>query len=418
LTGVPLLLLPAALLVVRPAAATEGWPGFRGRGDGHVADRELPLEWSESKNLAWRVELPGYGQSSPVVWNGTIFTTSVLGANKETLVVEAISLASGNLLWEKHLPASERREYTKTQSRAAPTPVVDDRGLFVFFESGDVFALDHRGNVLWQRKLVAEYGPFQGAHGVGSSLAQTRDLIYVLVQHGGPSYLLAVEKSSGATRFKLDRPEKTAWTTPIVAPRRGRDEVLISANGTVASVDAATGATIWYVSGIEKNLIASPSATEETVIVGSSEKAGSIAIARDGSGDVSRSHVLWTAEAAADYASPLVTGRCVYFINPTGGLTCVDPASGRARWKHRLPGPAWASPFVRGNHVYVFTKSGITEVFEDRAEEPVVLATSSLPVEAEDDALYGVAVSESSILMRTAARLYCVRSAATGASPE
>jgi hemoglobin/transferrin/lactoferrin receptor protein len=139
---------------------------------------------------------------------------------------------------------------------------------------------------------------------------------------------------------------------------------------------------------------------------------------RDGSGDVSRSHVLWTADATADFASPLATDHCVYFINPTGGLTCVDPASGRALWKYRLSGPAWASPIVLGSHVYVFTKSGITEVFEDRAQGPVALATSSLPVGAEDDALYGVAVSESSILMRTASRLYCVRAGASGATRE
>jgi len=243
---------------------------------------------------------------------------------------------------------------------------------------GGVILARRSPRIVWQRQIVRDYGAFQGAHGIGSSLAQTSDAVFVLVQHGGPSYLLAVDKTDGRTRFKLDRPEKAAWTTPILSRSNGREEILVSANGRVAAIDAASGKEIWQVTGVPRNLISSPSATKEMVVVGAMEKTGSIAIARDGNGDVTQTHVLWTADATADYASPLVTDACVYFINQAGGLTCADPKTGAALWKYRLPGEAWASPVVRGNHVYVFTKLGTTVVLEDRADQAVEIATGSI----------------------------------------
>ena len=208
---------------------------------------------------------------------------------------------------------------------------------------GGVILARRSPRIVWQRQIVRDYGAFQGAHGIGSSLAQTSDAVFVLVQHGGPSYLLAVDKTDGRTRFKLDRPEKAAWTTPILSRSNGREEILVSANGRVAAIDAASGKEIWQVTGVPRNLISSPSATKEMVVVGAMEKTGSIAIARDGNGDVTQTHVLWTADATADYASPLVTDACVYFINQAGGLTCADPKTGAALWKYRLPGEAWVS---------------------------------------------------------------------------
>ena len=389
--------------------STDQWPGFRGNGTSYVADQSLPLRWSETDNVAWQVELDGYGQSSPVVWDGRLYVTSILGANKETLSVEALSLETGERVWMKRFDASETREISKTQSRAAPTPVVDARAVYVFFESGDLFALGHDSEVIWHRRLVSEFGAFVGGHGVGSSLAQTTNAVFVSIQHGGPSYLLSVEKDTGKTRFKVDRPAKTAWTTPIVSRRQGRDEIIVSANGTVEAFDSQTGESLWSVSGVAKNWIASPSVTEEMVVVGASEKQGCIAIARDGSGDVTSTHVLWTADASADFASPLVTESCVYFINQAGGLTCVEGTTGKAVWKHRLPSAAWASPILVGERVYAFTKSGVSVVFEDNATEFVELATNELPVPSEDDAVYGIAVADSSIVVRTASKVFCIR---------
>ncbi|HEX2491441.1 MAG TPA: PQQ-binding-like beta-propeller repeat protein, partial [Blastocatellia bacterium] len=183
---------------------TDVWPGFRGLGDSHTAARELPLEWADDKNVAWDVALPGYGQSSPVVWRDRVFLTAVEGANKEKLLVFSQDLKGGRQLWVKEFPATFTMKDANTVSKAAPTPAVDERRVYVFFESGDLFAFDHKGNPQWRRKLAEEYGAYKTNHGLGSSIALTDKAVIALVAHGGPSYLLAVDKQTGKNLWKSD----------------------------------------------------------------------------------------------------------------------------------------------------------------------------------------------------------------------
>ena len=150
----------ACLLSLTLVPAQYNWPGFRGSGDSHSDARNLPLEWSDSKNLAWTANLPGYGQSSPVVWRDKVFVTSVAGENKERLFITSLELKSGRLLWTREYASSFSMKDSNTVSKAAPTPAVDRQRLFVFFESGDLFAFDHRGKLVWPRELAREYGDF------------------------------------------------------------------------------------------------------------------------------------------------------------------------------------------------------------------------------------------------------------------
>jgi outer membrane protein assembly factor BamB len=185
---------------------THRWPGFRGLGECQATVKELPLAWEENKNIKWSIDLPGFGQSSPVVWDGRVFVTSSAGDMKETLIVKCLDLADGKEFWTRKFDTSQKIKRNKNNSQCAPTPAVDANRLIAFFESGDLIALDHDGKKLWSRSLSKEYGAFSESHGIASSVAQTDNSIILLIAHKGPSYLISIDKKSGANNWKVDQP--------------------------------------------------------------------------------------------------------------------------------------------------------------------------------------------------------------------
>jgi outer membrane protein assembly factor BamB len=405
------LLLTAAALTAAPAAASpaegEAWPAFRGDGSSRTAARDLPLEWSQDDNLRWTAELPGYGQSSPVVWGERVFTTAADGENKERLLVLCHRLGDGEQLWQREFDATQKVAVSDYVSRGAPTPAADADRLYAFFESGDLVALTHDGQDAWRRSLVTDYGLFQGNHGLGSSPALSDDAVIVLVAHSGPSYLAAFDKQTGKTLWKTDRPAATSWTSPVVTEVAGKPQVLVSSAGQVEGFDAKTGERLWWVTGLEGNTLPSPSALGGQAVIGSKDVSHNLLVALDGRGDVTGSGVAWTAEqATASYCSPLFLGDLVYFVNRAGVAFCLDAKTGEQRWAERLPGPCWASPIGAGERVYFFTREGATVVIEAGPNpEPKMLAENSLPTEGR---VYGVAAVNGCFVIRTGNRLTCV----------
>ncbi|MCG8459642.1 MAG: PQQ-binding-like beta-propeller repeat protein, partial [Holophagales bacterium] len=380
------------------------WPGFRGGGRGLTAPGDLPERWSEEEGVAWRVAVPGYGQSSPVIWGGQVFLTSVEGPKKETLILSSLETGTGEVRWRRLFEASQEIDNTEMMSRGAPTPVVDAERIYAFWESGDVIALDHRGETLWRRSLTREYGDFQGNHGVASSPVLAGGSLMIQVTHEGPSYLLALDPVTGKNRWKADRPPGVAWTTPVVATGPGArgdgGEVLISsAAGRVEALDAATGERLWHLEGIEKNNVPSPTVTPELVLVASSEAGQSLALRRGGRGELSEEQILWRAEGVSSgFNSPVLAGGCALFLNRSGALTCLDAESGEERWTHRLPETAWATPVVAGERVYVFTQKGKAVVLRPDADGPGIVAENPVPL---DGTVYGVAATRGLLVARS-----------------
>lgn len=266
-----LICLACLPFVVPTLSASDTWPAFRGRGTSHADALNLPLSWKDrdSAQGSWDVELPGYGQSSPVIWKDTVFVTSISGPEKEHLHLLAISLDSGKTLWQKDFDGTQKVKDSEYVSRGAPTPVVDDERVYAMFESGDVFALTHSGELVWQRSFVKDYGEIKGNHGLGSSPVMAGNNLIIQVTHSGPSYILALDPATGENRWKVDHPSQTGWSTPCVIDQNGEPGVVVSTPGAIRALNAASGAEWWIVKNSQGNTVASPTPFEGGLLIAS-----------------------------------------------------------------------------------------------------------------------------------------------------
>jgi len=380
------------------------WRGFRGNGNSQSLAESPPLNWSDDKNLRWRKKLTGYGQSTPVVFGDRVFTTSTEGDESENLLVHCHGLSAGELIWEKKYPSPVKIKRSQYVSQAAPSPVIDKRAVYLFFESGQLLALDHDGKELWKRSLTEEYGPMMGNHGIGSSLFQSEDALGLLVDHAGPSYLLRIDKMTGKNIWKNERTERVSWSTPTLLESQDEETVFISSNGIVEAYDFLSGDRTWMRSGLEGNTVASPSLSDDLVIVGSSKPGQSAAFDKNSQPDVNAS-VVWIAEdGSSSFGSPLVTSKYLYLVNRAGVASCHDLKDGSKKWNLRLPASCWASPMTCLGRVYFFTKDGITVVIKDDGSDEV-LARNKLSIEGR---VYGFASINRTFVIRTGTELICV----------
>lgn len=348
------------------------WTEFR-NGGSSISSGPLPLTWSPENGIAWQKELPGYGQSSPVIFNGRVFVTSVVGPMKDECQIVCLDLKTGEQVWEWKKDASSLAASNYMASRAAPTPLVDANGVYAFFESGDFVAINPDGSLKWSRSLTDEFGKFDNNHGLGSSPTQTTELVIVNIEHKGPSYLLAVDKQTGETRWKADRPSGSSWTSPIVFQQEGKEQVIVSSGGSVSGYSTIDGKQLWSFDGISGNSVPSPTVAGPYLYVGaripefgSAEEASQSNLClRLDSSENPQKEVLWRAKkAVCDYASPVIHGDCVYYLNNVGVLYCVDSLTGETQYTERLGTTCWATPVVSGENVYFFGKDGKTVVIK------------------------------------------------------
>lgn len=384
-----------------PETDGNAWVGFRGDGTSLTDAKGLPVSWDDKNNISWTVELPGYGQSSPVIWGEKVFTTTMQGDMKEIPTVFCMDLGNGAEIWKKEFKSSQQIKASDYVTRSSPTPAIDAERCYAFFESGDLIATDHHGDIQWQRSLVEEYGAFKGNHGIGSSIAMNENAVFVLVAHEGPSYLLAVDKVTGKNIWKTDLDPKVAWSSPTIAG----DQIILSVSGSVQSFSASDGRLVWSVGDVKGNTVASATVHENFAFIGSSERSQNFAVQFDPTGQSDKATVVWRAdEATSSFGSPLYRDGRVYYVNKQGVAYCLDAATGKTNWKRRLSGSSWASPIGTDELVYFFSKEGITDVVTTDSD-PKVVASNPLTVA---DRIYGVAVAPSRFVIRTGTKLVCV----------
>jgi outer membrane protein assembly factor BamB len=426
-------------------ADTTAWPGFLGAGASEIDPDSIPLKWSPAENVAWDASLPGHGQSSPVIWGDKVFVTSVEGDNKETCHVVCLSLKDGSILWDHKHTSTAPDPNSVYISRAAPTPVVDGKHVFAFFECGDLIALTHDGKEAWSKSLSKEYGKFVNKFGLSSSPVQTDDRVIVLIDDEGPSYLAAFSKANGGVLWKTDRTTRTSWSSPAIITIKGQPQIIVSSAGSVDGYDPATGEQLWTFTDVGGNTATTPLAAgpNQFFIAASPGRTGEnsdgakksnalMKVTRDG--DVWKPEIVWrSAEATPSWASPFVHQGHAYWINRVGVVYCIDVATGEQKYAQRTKQSCWATPLPLGDRIYFFGKDGVTTVLAAGPEFKELAANELWPADQPptdngapkvDDSSaerkqasamfsgptqYGVAAVSGSLLIRVGSHVYCVR---------
>jgi outer membrane protein assembly factor BamB len=400
------LFLAVLWLTAANGICAEDWPQFRGpTGQGHSSEAGLPIEWSESRNIVWKVPVDGSGWSSPVVAGGRVWLTTARPSGRSSVSLRAIAfdIATGQEVVNSEVfKVSASSPLNPKNSRASPTPIVEGDRVYVHFGPDGTAALTTAGAVIWTRKL-----PYEPQHGGGGSPALYRDLLIVNCDgNGDEAYVIALDTRTGQTRWKKDRrrPSAQAYSTPLIIRSGDRDlAVSVGAFRTVA-YDPTTGDEIWRV-GYDDGFsnVPRPVFGAGLVFIATGFNSPSlIAVRPDGRGDVTRSHVAWSSSRGAPYTpSPIVVESRLYYVSDTGVLTCADAATGRILWQQRLNGNYSASPIYAGGRIYYSSEEGVTTVigggptFERLAENTL-----------DEPTLASIAVSNGALYIRSEGHLY------------
>jgi outer membrane protein assembly factor BamB len=365
------------LLSVPLGAADRDWPQWRGPLRTGVAPQgNPPAEWSESKNVKWKVEIPGLGSGTPVVWGGTIFVlTAVPAGGAQRFTILAIDRKDGKVLWQRVLREEVPHEgHHVTNTYASHSALTDGEHVYAFFGSRGLYALDLRGNVKWEKDL----GDMTVKNGFGeaASPALHGDRLVVNWDHEGESFIVALDKRTGKELWRVPRDEKTSWATPLVVEHGGRAQVITSATSRVRSYDLATGELIWQASGMTANAIPTPVHADGVVFLTSGFRGNALMAVKlaEARGDVTNTPaVLWRYDRDTPYVpSPLLYGEQLYVLKSNNGiLSSFDTKSGRKLYgEQRLEGVpnVYASPVGVAGRVYVAGRDGGVAVVQHGPE--------------------------------------------------
>ena len=364
------LLASLALSLVTAHAAEAEWPQFRGpTGQGLSNATGVPVEWSDTKNVAWKVEVPGKGWSSPVLSRGRLYLTTAVGDSTSGITLHALCLdaADGHTFWDTEIftpdPAAAAAMHKKN-SLASGTPIVTSDGLYVHFGHMGTAALDLAGKVVW-RQTELGYAP---VHGNGGSPALIGDALVFSCDGAKDPFVVALDAATGKVRWKTPRntPAKNqfSFSTPLAITVGGATQIILPGSGLVGSYDPRDGHEIWRATyGDGYSVIPRPVFAHGLIFVSSSfNKPVLLAVRPDGAkGDATESNVAWTsAKAVPHSASMLVLGDELYFVSDAGIASCADAKTGEIHWSERLAGGFSASPFAAEGRVYFQNETGST----------------------------------------------------------
>ena len=350
------------------------FPGFLPTAESATPE-SLPLKWQPG-DAAWSVDLEGYGQSAPLIWRNRTYVSSVIGDRKEKYVLRCIDLQIGSTVWDCTFASSFPADSSPMVSRAAPTPICDSNAIYLFVESGDLLAIDFDGKVRWHRSLQKDFGAFENKFGLSSTPVQNDDAIFILMDHKGESSLVAINKSDGNDKWRVNRGLRVhSWSSPAMINVDGTPTLVCSSSGTLDAYDCQDGRLLCTNQEVGGNSVATPYDLGNGRFLvsslirpadGPSEgalKSNLLArMHRDGS--QFKINIEWIAEdARGSFASPIEHAGNCYWINPLGVLYCLDSKTGKQNYAKRLScGACWATPLGIGDRIYCFGKEGETVV--------------------------------------------------------
>jgi outer membrane protein assembly factor BamB len=383
------------MVLTLPALAGD-WPQFRGPGGrGVSAETGLPETWGANDNLKWKVPLPGRGVSCPVIAGNRLFLTANSGMAMTRLHVLGFDADTGGQLWERQFWATGQTLCHPKTCMAGPTPVTDGKHVWCLFATNDLACLTAAGDVVWYRSLSGDY-PLMANHvGRAASPVLFQDLLILPMENQGASYLIAIDAKTGANRWKIDRPLENNWTTPIIAQRNGRTELILQGMRLLSGFDPNSGEKLWEVEDDGLFTIPSPVVAGELVLAASR---GMIAVKPGANG---AAPVAWkTLKLGASTPSPVVIDGRVYTLKGDV-LVCGDVNDGKMLWDLRLKGPFSASPVVADGKLYLINEEGLATVVQP-GPTAKVLASNEL----KDTILATPSIANGSIYLRSDKFLY------------
>ncbi len=415
-------------------AADDDWPRWRGPDFNGVARGGAPTEWSDTKNVAWRVSIPGRGFSSPVIWGDKIFLTTAVPTQaaaaaapeqprrragggtaagiEHRFVVLALDRNTGKTLWERVAATATPHEgyHNRYGSFASNSPITDGQHLYAFFGSRGLYCYDLSGKLIWQK----EFGPMRMRNAFGEGVAPVLDgdSLYLKFDQESGSYLLALNKRSGKELWRVERDEVSSWSEPLVVTHNGRKQLVVSASSKVRAYDPANGKLIWEVAGLGSNVIPAPVAAGGMVLVMSGHRDPNLLAVRLGrGGDLTGTDaVVWTNQRANSYtASPVLHDEKLYFVTDNGMLSCLNARTGEAYYQQqRLPKPYnfKASPVAANGKLYLATEEGDVVVVK-MGPNYEVLSVNTL---ADQMFVASPAIADGSLYLRSQNALFCIRS--------
>ncbi|RPH63880.1 MAG: serine/threonine protein kinase [Acidobacteria bacterium] len=431
-------LLALALLVTTVfsvSGATDDWPRFRGPSAG-IADDDpaLPDAWSSTENVVWKIDIPGIGWSSPVIWGDHIFLTTVVNTAQQEppkpgfylgdwpastaphrWMAYDVDFTTGKIRWEREVGSAPpgHPKHLKN-SYASETPVTDGERVYFYFANAGLFAFDLTGRPLWSQKM----GPFKTRNnwGTGGSPILHGDRVYVLNDNDDQSFLAAYDSRTGAEIWRVNRAEGTNWSTPFVWENEQRTEIVTSGSDRVRSYDLS-GKVLWELSGMSTISIPTPFARHGLLYIASGYIGDALrpayAIRPGASGDISlkgddttNPYIVWSSRAGAPYnPTPIVYGDYYYTLFDRGFFTNHDARTGKEIYgRQRITADAsgfTASPWAYNGRIFAMSEDGDTYVIQAGTEFKL-LGKNSL----NEIALATPGVARGSLVIRTASKLY------------
>ncbi|MCA9056508.1 MAG: PQQ-binding-like beta-propeller repeat protein [Planctomycetaceae bacterium] len=400
------------------AAAPEAvWPRFRGpAGDGSSAATGLPLEWSASDHIAWKIPLPGPGASSPIVWGDRVYLTYYSGyfipdqpggsLDQLERHLLAVRLTDGELLWDRAISAKlPEEEQIRDHGYAANTPLADAERVYVFFGKSGVLAFNHEGEQQW----TANVGAQTNGWGTAASPILVGDLLIINASVESES-LVALDRQTGEERWRADG-IREAWNTPVlVTAESGREELVVAIHGELLAFAPQTGERLWSCRTEITWYMAPSLIVHDDIIYSLGGRSGvaSLAVRAGGSGDVTATHRLWTSNEGSNVSSPVYRDGHLYFMNDQRGTAyCMRASDGEVLYEQRLEraGQVYASALLAEGRIYFLTRDGKTFVLAARPEFEQ-LAVNDL----RDGSLFNgsPAAAGGQLLIRSDKFLYCI----------
>ena len=393
------LLLSLVMLLAGMGAQAEDWPGWRGpRGDGSSLETAIPETWdgTTGQNIAWKVAIPGVGHGSPIVRGNRVFLVSCLPETQDRVLI-CLALDSGRPFWQTTVCQSALEVKHHLNSHASSTPAADDQRVYTTFLEIDgstapaknvgtprpltpgqivVAAHDFSGKLVWLRRP----GAFASVHGFCSNPVLFENLVIVNGDHDGESYILALDRETGATVWKQPRVHQTrSYVTPLIREVGNRAQLVFSGSKQVVSLNPRTGETWWQIEGPTEQFVASPVFDGDKFYLAAGFPTYHVlAIRPDGTGDVTESHVAWHSRNAACYVpSPVVIGRHLFVADDRGTANCFDTQTGERLWQTRLGTHYSASLATVLGKAWFLADDGVTKLLEP-GPEPQVVAQNPL----------------------------------------